>query len=141
MEALVSLRRAKSAAKTIGTRDTDFKKAGDILVVKLSPAVWGEAEMTDFLIAFLEDADLEADMKARKQTQRVYPYATFEEVDRGDGVMESKMVERSGDTVDLTLFEGTDGLDPKNKVGAVKMNDGKTMEKNKLKKKSQGVEV
>jgi len=59
----------------IGKAETWKYKVGDIIMVQKEPGNWGNIEQYRNLIGPLNDPDLEADMDANGETQRLYPYA------------------------------------------------------------------
>ncbi len=93
LEALVSLRRGGGNGP-IASAEKITKKAGDILVVQKSPAVWSIEEMRFFLIVKLKDDALEGRMVDRVLS---YPYAKYE-----DG----KMINRSTRKFDYKKLPG-----------------------------------
>jgi hypothetical protein len=75
LEVCISLRRGDYGEGKIAEGEKDIKKAGDIIVAKKSPAPWGKEERRLFLITFLEDDILEAEIA--KDKVRSYPYAVY----------------------------------------------------------------
>ena len=104
LEACVSLRRTGGEG-IIGGAETSSKKAGDILCVKKSPAVWGEMEKKYCLITYLDDANLEKLLENKDII--AYPYAKMGKDNYGNPIM----LERSEMKVDINRFEGSSGLD------------------------------
>ena len=51
------------------------KREGDIIVAKLSPAIWGSEEKKHFLLTYLEDAELEARVRATNNNTIIFPYS------------------------------------------------------------------
>ena len=107
LEALISLRRDPDTLE-IGAGEKTAKWVGDVLAVKKSPAIWGNEEKRLFLIALLDDPELEAGIDEMK----AYPYAkTIQRADE-NGVLQDVVTNRSTYRVDLDFFLGSPGLDP-----------------------------
>jgi hypothetical protein len=106
LEIAVDLRFGKNET-TIGAAEkpTFGKMVGDILVAKISPAKWGTEERRLFLITYLDDPALEAQLVAAESIVISYPYATYD--------ADWNMLLRSEKRVDTAMFTGSDGLDPK----------------------------
>jgi len=102
------------------------KAKGDIICVKLSPAVWGTLEQKRFLVVKHEDAELEQQLLDQQKAGEPYPvislpYAKYETV-QGAEILKSQS----------TKFVDVD------KIAAVPKEDvdDKTKEKPKLEKES-----
>jgi len=119
LEALISLMRDEQGA--IGGAESATSKVGDFICVqKVGSAIWGNREMKeDFLIALYKDDALEASMG--EKTKKVLPYAVTEDIETPFGT-ESATINQSGRRVDISMFEGSDGLDPEVSCGAVAPN-------------------
>jgi len=100
LEALVSLRRTKGTG-AIGGDLKPGKAVGDILVVKKSPAVWGEMEKRYMLITYLDDPALEASIGDMGVI--TLPFARTK--------AHEQYVERCTRRIDISKFTGTEGLD------------------------------
>lgn len=106
---LVSLRRGREGEQEIGDRDCWERIAGDIVVAAKHPAQWGQKERARFLIVLYDDPELEASIIGERM---IFPFALK---DGGGNVLFSDLGEhlnRSIYRVDLTMFEGSPGLDP-----------------------------
>ena len=126
LEALVSLRRTGGTGEIAGSEKT-LKKAGDILVVKKSPALWGADEKRFFLIVKLKDDDLEATIKDERDVI-VHPFAEYV-----DGIM----VTRCAKPVDLsTIPADSPGLDAKVESGPIDVGAKGYLEESDLKSAS-----
>jgi len=109
LEALVSLRRTSGTGE-IGGAERGLKKAGDIIVVKVSPAVWGSEERKHFLIVKLKDDALEAEI-AKNDGVIIHPYSEM---------IDTVMVTRCSKPVDLTTIPAdSPGLDAKVESGPI----------------------
>ena len=81
LEILVSVRKENKIDKD----GFIYKKPGDIIVAKISPAVWSETEKKQFLITYLDDPIIEARLKCRQEWKKdntlvqVYPYKKVKE--------------------------------------------------------------
>jgi len=125
LEALVSLRRTGGIGAIAGSEKT-LKKAGDILVIKKSPALWGADEKRFFLIVKLKDDDLEATMKDGDVV--VHPFAEYV-----DGII----VNRCAKPVDLTAIPAdSPGLDASVESGAIDIGAKGYLEQSDLKSAS-----
>ena len=80
LEALVSLRRSQGTG-TIGGADTSLKKAGDVICIKKSPAVWGTIERQYMLITKFNSPSLEEELG--DDEVMICPFARFEDEGRG----------------------------------------------------------
>ena len=109
LEALISLRRDPDTLE-IGADEKAAKWVGDVLVVKVSPAIWGNEEKRLFLIALLDDSELEAGVVEVK----AYPYAKTVQRPDENGVLQDVVTNRSRYRVDLNMFVGSPGLDQEN---------------------------
>lgn len=109
LEILVNLNRGQDGQIDSGT--SPKSKAGDIIVAKKQPCVWGEEEKRIFLITYLKDDELESSMDGEIISS---PYAIYDEVDMGNGKVEKDLMNPSKYRVDLAMFEGSAGLDPTN---------------------------
>lgn len=110
LEALISIRRQG---------ETDLKKRGDILVVKLAGAPWGDEEKKIHQVVEWEEAALEQRLVESQSSDNpiplmVHPYAEFQERQVMDGegkpvtdpdskeaMTEQVMVSRSSERVDI----------------------------------------
>jgi len=95
----------------IGGGNTTERLAGDIILVKKQPCIWGNEEKKLFLITYLKDDDLE---KSMEKDFIVNPYSVYDEVDTSDNKIELDLVNRSKYRVNLDMFKGSDGLDSEN---------------------------
>lgn len=121
LEGFVSLRRAGGEG-AIAASEKTLKKAGDIIVVKKSPAVWGHDEMRFGLIVKIKDDELEARIT---DGVIVHPYAEYI-----DGVM----VNSSSKQVDITKIPtDSPGLDPTVEQGAIDIGEKKYLDLTDLK--------
>jgi hypothetical protein len=101
LELLITLRRTWGTG-TIGGANKTNKVAGYIICAKKQPANWGVIERQYFLITLLDAPLLEAQFGDRNIWS--YPLATYD----AQGVI----IKRSEYRVDLSMFTGTEGLDP-----------------------------
>lgn len=113
LEVLVSVREQNKEDKD----GFVYKKPGDIIVAKISPAVWGNEEKKRFLITYLDDADLEASLREVQErlndptVVRVYPYKKLKDYehqvwmkDKYVRDRQSVLENRSTKIVDLNHF-------------------------------------
>lgn len=98
LEILVDL--ARGADGEVGSGGP-LRVAGDILVAKQHPAVWGKKERERFLITLLDDPDVEAEVD--EDGMIVMPYVVRDGKD---------ILTQSAYRVDLSMFAGSPGLDP-----------------------------
>ncbi len=115
LEALIDLRRS-GTTKEINRSEKPSKKCGDIIVVKKSPAIWGKKEKEYFLIVYLQDDKLEANMGKNLQ---VHPYSIYKAEETPLGESENYLATRSKYKVDINMFDGSPGLDEKVEIGAI----------------------
>ena len=120
LEALVALCRGPDG--TIGGMESWHNKIGDIICVKRSPTVWGLIEMQHFLIAYLDDPALEAQLGVNHFDSWSLPYASYDSVLQEDSVAHQELINRSVYRVDITMFSGSPGLDPNVASGVVSPN-------------------
>lgn len=125
LELLISLRRSGGVGEVGGAtrtaEDTGLyaKEAGDIIVVKRSPAVWGHMERRYFLIALYQDDDLEDEMASRGMENIIHPFMA---IDIDEERNAPQIMERCAYQVDLDMFTGSPGLDGSVESGAVAPN-------------------
>ena len=111
LEVCIDLRRGDAGEGAVAGSDNVVMKAGDIIVAKKSPAVWGTDERLLFLIAFLEDDALEATIPDGEIQS--YPYRVLS----GNRVLnQSKHRVKVGQSIEGivqdTMFAESPGLDP-----------------------------
>jgi hypothetical protein len=91
--------------------NTTERLAGDIILAKKQPCLWGNEEKKLFLITYLKDDELE---KSMEKDIIINPYGVYDKVYTSDNKIELDLVNRSKYRVNLDMFEGSDGLDPEN---------------------------
>jgi len=112
LEMLISLRRANGVGEIGGAVNGD-KKVGDIVCIKPSPAVWGLMERKYFLIAYFDNSYLDATVNELS----IYPYKRSITTAVEDKIR-TDMLERCSYKIDITMFNGSPGLDPTVEAGA-----------------------
>ena len=84
---------------SINKADTNVRKRGDVISVHLSkrrkPRKNSPTHREFIIVENWEDNDLEADMIAKGQDMRAYPYAEYSEIDLGNGRIQRNMTKRS----------------------------------------------
>ena len=108
LEIQVELCRAGGDRGEIGARETAWKKLGDILVARLSPAphIWGTRVKKGWLITYLNPEGMDITLI---NGLRTFPCAVYSDILDADG--QPIMISPSGYRVPLNLFEGSPGLD------------------------------
>ena len=113
LEILVSLRR-ETGIGTIGGSSNSVCQTGYIIAIRKAPAfhIWGTMERQYMLVTYMDDASLEAELGSQEVwTNPLARWQPGETLESGKQSMMT-LLQRGCFRVDLSMFEGTDGLNP-----------------------------